>query len=105
VNAAQRPPRTPVSNARGTTQATPRAKLSYKEARELAALPEKFRALEEEQARITRELGDPAVYRDAPDRVKGLQKRYSTVEEELMERLARWEDLDARDKAAPGVPR
>jgi ATP-binding cassette subfamily F protein uup len=105
ASAAQRPPRTPVLNPGRTTQATPRAKLSYKEARELATLPEKIRALEEEQARITRELGDPAVYRDAPDRVKGLQERYSAVEEELMGCLARWEELDARDKAAPGVPR
>jgi ATP-binding cassette subfamily F protein uup len=105
AGAAQHAPRMPVSDMRATTQATPRTKLSYKEARELAALPEKIRALEEEQQRITRELGDPAVYRDAADRVKGLQQRYSALEEELMACLVRWEALDARDKVAPGVTR
>jgi ATP-binding cassette subfamily F protein uup len=105
ADAAQHAPRMPVSDTRATTQATPRTKLSYKEARELAALPEKIRALEEEQQRITRELGDPAVYRDAADRVKGLQQRYSALEEELMACLVRWEALDARDKVAPGVTR
>ncbi|HJQ64118.1 MAG TPA: ABC transporter ATP-binding protein, partial [Burkholderiales bacterium] len=75
-----------------------RAKLSYKETQELEALPQRVSALEEEQARITKELADPSLYRDAPDRVKALQSRYSAVEEELMSCLARWEALDARSK-------
>ena len=84
--------------AREPSRSSARAKLSYKETQELEALPQRVSALEEEQARITKELADPSLYRDAPDRVKALQSRYSAVEEELMACLARWEALDARSK-------
>jgi ATP-binding cassette subfamily F protein uup len=72
------------------------AKLSFKEARELEALPGKIEGLEAEQAGITAALADPAVYRDEPDRVHALQSRYSSIEAELMQSLARWEELEAR---------
>ncbi len=81
-----------------------KTKLNYKEVRELEALPQKIAALEQEQAQITAELADSALYRDQPDRVKTLQQRYAAVEEELMLCLARWEALEARPQtAAPGV--
>ena len=73
-----------------------RARLTYKEARELEGLPQKISALEEEQRTITGELADPALYRDAPERVKVLQARYSEAEDELMACLARWEELDTK---------
>ena len=81
---------------RDPSRSPARVKLSYKETRELEALPEKISALEEEQRRITTELADPVLYRDAPDRVKALQARYSAVEDELMACLARWEELGAK---------
>ena len=71
-------------------------KLSYKEMRELEALPERIAALEAEQADITRQLADPAVYRDQPGGVQALQDRYGAIEDELMRCLARWEELEAR---------
>lgn len=97
---ATRPARTPVSGTRAAAQSAPRVKLSYKETRELEVLPQKISLLEEEQARITRELADPVLYRDAPERVRALQERYSAVEDELMRYLARWEELETRHKAA-----
>ena len=60
------------------------------------ALPGKIEALEGEQSAITAALADPAVYRDQPDRVHALQSRYSAIEAELMQSLARWEELEAR---------
>ncbi|MCW5606327.1 MAG: ABC transporter ATP-binding protein, partial [Burkholderiales bacterium] len=78
----------------------PRTKLSYKEARELEALPQTIEALEREQAQITQQLGDPAVYRDVPERVATLQRRFAETEDELMGCLARWEELEARQRAA-----
>jgi ATP-binding cassette subfamily F protein uup len=72
--------------------------LSYNETRELESLPDKVAALESEQAAITGELADPALYKDRPDRVQALQQRYSEIESELMACLARWEDLEARRK-------
>jgi ATP-binding cassette subfamily F protein uup len=76
-----------------------RAKLSYKEARELEALPERISTLEGEQVQITRDLADPSLYRNAPERVKALQSRYGEVEDALMSCLARWEELDAKAKS------
>jgi ATP-binding cassette subfamily F protein uup len=72
------------------------ARLSYKESRELDALPERIAALETEQAEITRELADSALYRDQPDRVRELHQRYTQIENDLMARLTRWEELEAR---------
>lgn len=72
------------------------AKLSFKETRELEALPASIAALEAEQTEITAALADPAVYRDEADRVHALQSRYSAIEAELMQKLARWEELEAR---------
>ena len=92
--AAERPAR---REAPARTEPRPsRARLTYKEARELEALPQKIGALEEEQRTITGELADPALYRDSPERVKALQARYSEAEDELMACLARWEELDAK---------
>jgi ATP-binding cassette subfamily F protein uup len=78
------------------SQAQKAQKLTYNETRELEGLPAAIAALEAEQAEITRTLGDPALYKDEPQRVGALQKRYADIETELMERLARWEDLEAR---------
>jgi ATP-binding cassette subfamily F protein uup len=74
------------------------AKLSFKETRELASLPETIAALEREQTDITAALADPEVYRDEPGRVQALQQRYTAIETELMENLARWEALEAKQK-------
>jgi ATP-binding cassette subfamily F protein uup len=76
-------------------------KLSYKETRELGALPDTIAALEREQTAITRELADPALYKGAPERVHALQQRYSSIESELMQCLARWDELEARQKREP----
>ncbi|MGZ9013875.1 MAG: ATP-binding cassette domain-containing protein [Burkholderiales bacterium] len=75
-------------------------KLTYKETRELEALPSTIAALEAEQAGIARALADPALYKDEAERVSELRQRYGEIESELMACLARWEDLEARQKAA-----
>jgi ATP-binding cassette subfamily F protein uup len=90
--------------------ATPRekarpVKLSYKEARELEALPARIEALEREQAQITNQLGDAELYRTDPEKVQILQARYAAIESELMESLARWEALEARQAGAPSESR
>ena len=72
------------------------AKLGFKASRELEALPAAIAAIEREQAQITADLADPAIYKDQPDRLQALQQRYSAIETELMESLARWEELEGR---------
>jgi ATP-binding cassette subfamily F protein uup len=81
------------------TQPQRARKLTYSETRELEALPGAIAALEAEQAAIAQSLADAALYKDEPQRVASLQKRYGDIETELMDRLARWEDLEGRGGA------
>ncbi len=81
---------------RTQSRAPAKVKLSYKESRELAAIPEKIAALEKEQADITRALADPALYRGQPAQAASLQQRHGAIEKELMRVLARWEELGAK---------
>jgi ABC transport system ATP-binding/permease protein len=78
----------------------PKSKLSYKEARELEALPEKLGALEAEQAQIADRLADPALYQSNPQEAAALQARSEAIEAELLDALARWEALEAKAAAA-----
>jgi ATP-binding cassette subfamily F protein uup len=73
-----------------------RGKLSYKEQRELEALPGRIEALEGEQKAIAERLAGSAVYTDEPHLVAGLQARHDAIEAELMAALERWEELAAR---------
>jgi len=73
-----------------------KAKLSYKERRELGELPARIRSLEQEQGEITVALADAALYRDRPDRVRQLNQRFAEIEEQLMQSLSRWEELEAK---------
>jgi len=70
-------------------------KLSYKEQRELEALPGRISALEAEQAKINSLLADGTLY--ASDNTKALQlaQRNAAIDGELMEALERWELLGA----------
>lgn len=80
-----------------SSKQSPRAKkLSYLEARELEALPTKIETMEQEQANIALQLNDPSIYCDNPDEAKNLQLRFSVIEKELTECLARWEELESK---------
>ncbi len=71
--------------------------LSYKEQKELEALPERIADLEAEQAEIAERMADPAVYADHV-RSAELHARAAAIEESLLELLARWEELENRAK-------
>ena len=82
--------------ATSPTPAAPAAKtrkLSYKEQRELEALPAQIAALEAEQAAIHAELADGSLY--ARDNALALQRtqRAADIDAELMAALERWEAL------------
>ncbi|MDP2225773.1 ribosomal protection-like ABC-F family protein [Nitrosomonas sp.] len=74
-------------------------KLSYQEMRELEALPGKIDSLEQEQANITLRLNEPIIYRDYPDEAAALQARFATIEKELADCLAKWEELESKSVA------
>src|SRR6266851_2998554 len=77
-------------------RAAGKAKLGYKEERELAELPARLEELELEQREIAGKLADPLLYRDRPGEVKELQLRHAAVEAELTQVFARWEELEAK---------
>ncbi len=82
----------PTQPANATTK--PR-KLSYKEQRELDALPELISTLEAEQKETQTALADPKVYATDPARVALLHARDTAIETALMHALERWEVLSS----------
>lgn len=71
-------------------------KLSYKEQRELDALPATIEALEAEQKQVGGELEDGSIYGRDPERAQKLAERHEAIELELLEALERWEALEAK---------
>ena len=90
-------PAAPPAPATAQTAAQPAAKrkLSYKEQRELDALPARIDALEAEQAAIRAQLADGTLYQSDLPKAIALQARDSAIEEELLHALERWEALGA----------
>jgi len=77
--------------------ASAKRKLSYKEQRELEALPERIAELEAEQKTIAEQLerGGGALYGEDPARAAELATRHAQIEEALMTALERWDALGA----------
>ena len=71
-------------------------KLSYKEQRELEALPERIDALERELADVRAALGDGTLYRTDPARAQALTTRLPVAEAELEAAVERWAELEER---------
>ncbi len=89
-------PASPTTSPVQTPRPAGSSKLSYKERRELEALPDLIDALELEQGSLRKELADGSLYiKDAP-RATALSQRDTAIEAELMAALSRWEALSAR---------
>ena len=86
----------PASSLNNAKKAT--LKLSFKEKQELEQLPTQLASLEQEQTEIQNKLADVNFYKTEPDAAKQCQIRITQIEEELLEKLARWEDLESRGK-------
>ncbi|MCR6481150.1 ATP-binding cassette domain-containing protein [Variovorax sp. ZS18.2.2] len=95
--AAPPPPAAPAPAAEAAPKAAaaPRKKLSYKEQRELEALPAQIEALEAEQKRITEmlELDGGAIYASDASRAVELSERHARIDDELLAALERQEEL------------
>ena len=68
----------------------------YKEERELAALPDRIAALEQEQAAINQQLAEGTIYRSDPAKAQDLAKRLAELDTELTQLFERWEALESR---------
>ncbi len=73
-------------------------KLSYKEQRELEALPAQIASLEDEQSVLAGQLADPDFYKKTPAEAKRLHQRMAEIETELMATLEKWEAIEARSR-------
>jgi ATP-binding cassette subfamily F protein uup len=83
--------------ARQQPAAKPR-KLSYKDQRELDAMPTTIQRLEAEQAELTAAIGDPELFRRSPPDATAAVKRLQSVEKELESAFLRWEALESTGK-------
>jgi ABC transport system ATP-binding/permease protein len=83
----------PASAAVAAPVSAPKKKLSYKEQRELDALPALIESLEQEQKTIHEELADGTLYTSDPVRASTLSERSARIDDELMAALERWESL------------
>jgi ABC transport system ATP-binding/permease protein len=77
-----------------------RAKLTYKETRELEALPGEIHALEAEQKQLVERMHAPGYFRQPPEVLRADRERDAEIERLLHEKLERWEALEAKSKAA-----
>jgi ATP-binding cassette subfamily F protein uup len=90
--AATSPAVAPRAAARPATK--PR-KLSYKDQRELEAMPAKIQALEAEQAALQATIGDPELFRRSPVEAAAAAQRLQSLAAELEAAYARWDALES----------
>ena len=83
----------PAATVASTTAKT--RKLSYKEQRELEALPELIASLEAEHKETQSALSDNNLYARDPAKVAQIHKRDTEIEDALMAALERWEQLSS----------
>ncbi len=69
-------------------------KLSYKVQRELDLLPGRIESLENDIDEIQTALGDPALYRESPEKVAELDAKRLQLEDDLADAYKRWEALE-----------
>ncbi len=95
----QRPQVEAVSRPKSQVKEKPRQerarKLTFKEKRELAELPQRIEALETDVAELHSRMADPDFYRKAGEQVALTTARLETLEKELAATYSRWEELDA----------
>ena len=70
-------------------------RLTYKEQRDLEALPVAIEALEAEQAELHRVMGGAEFYRQSSDRITATLERLEALKCDLEECYARWQTLEA----------
>jgi ATP-binding cassette subfamily F protein uup len=71
-------------------------KLSYKEQRELEALPHRIEVLESEHAQLQSAMASPDFYKESADIIARTMARSAEVEHELLLAYERWDDFESR---------
>jgi ATP-binding cassette subfamily F protein uup len=73
-----------------------RAKLSYKEGRELEQLPAQLEALEKEQQAIAAKMAAADYHATGADSIRADRERLAAIERLLEDKFVRWAELDAK---------
>ncbi len=84
------------------TREKSKAKLSYKETRELGSLPKEIEALEAEQQALAAKIHAPEYYRQPADALRADQQRGAEIETLLHQKLERWEALESKAREKSG---
>ena len=84
-----------VDTTKGKPKKERARKLTFKEKHELEELPLRIDDLEKELSGLHGKMADPDFYRTAGGQVAETTSRLETLESELAEVYARWEELDA----------
>ena len=92
------PARTPDDKPVAAVAQRKAVKLSYKDQRELDALPERIETLEAEQAEHQATVNAPDAYQQNPEGWQQAADRLEAIELELLDCLDRWEILEARQR-------
>jgi len=72
-----------------------KAKLSYKDKRELDALPDAIAALESEQTALHERMASPDYFQEPSEAQATDRQRSEQIEAQLLEKFERWEKLEA----------
>ena len=103
---AQRPASSVAASSSDTKTQTasrekPKAKMSFKEQRELTALPAEIEVLEQEQQALTARMSNADYHKQGAEAIKADRQRAAEIEQQLAKKYERWATLD--QKAAPGA--
>jgi ATP-binding cassette subfamily F protein uup len=81
---------------RSTATAVASKKLSYKEQRELGALPSRIEALEAAEQELNARVAGPEFYKEGAEAIAAAMARLAEVAKELADAYARWHELEER---------
>ncbi|MGZ9057700.1 MAG: ATP-binding cassette domain-containing protein [Burkholderiaceae bacterium] len=95
------------TNKRGSVTAKPaarehRTKLSYKEQRELIALPAEIELLENEQRVLAERMNQAGYHRELAGQIKSDRLRIEEIEHLIAAKFEQWSALEARSRADQG---
>ncbi len=83
-------------DTRGAAAAVASKKLSYKEQRELEALPSRIDALDAEEQRLNARIAGPEFYKEGGEAIAATLARLAEVGRALGDAYARWHELESR---------
>jgi ATP-binding cassette subfamily F protein uup len=89
------PPKPAVGGAPSGRPTAASRRLSYKDRRELDALPGRIEQLEAEVHAITEEMGSPDFYQQPSAEIVAAQQRLHAAQQELAAAYQRWQELEA----------